>query len=44
MQVITQASGGVSHHTIHTQPVGKQFDRVDDFFIPATTLIITHIR
>ncbi|GAB0188701.1 follistatin-related protein 5 [Grus japonensis] len=44
VQVITQASGSVSHHTIHTQPVGKQFDRVDDFFIPATTLIITHIR
>ncbi|KFQ10935.1 Follistatin-related protein 5, partial [Leptosomus discolor] len=44
LQVITQASGSVSHHTIHTQPVGKQFDRVDDFFIPATTLVITHIR
>ncbi|NXH45330.1 FSTL5 protein, partial [Dicaeum eximium] len=44
LQVITQASGSVSHHTIHTQPVGKQFDRVDDFFIPATTLIITHVR
>uniref|UniRef100_R7VQ93 Follistatin-related protein 5 n=1 Tax=Columba livia TaxID=8932 RepID=R7VQ93_COLLI len=44
LQVITQASGSVSHHTIHTQPVGKQFDRVDDFFIPTTTLIITHIR
>ncbi|XP_075468428.1 follistatin-related protein 5 isoform X2 [Ascaphus truei] len=44
LQVITQASGGISHHTIHTQPVGKQFDRVDDFFIPSTTLIINHIR
>ncbi|XP_069487460.1 follistatin-related protein 5 isoform X2 [Ambystoma mexicanum] len=44
LQVITQASGGLSHHTIHTQPVGKQFDRVDDFFIPSTTLIINHIR
>ncbi|PKU47843.1 follistatin-related protein 5 isoform x2 [Limosa lapponica baueri] len=44
LQVITQASGSVSHHTIHTQPVGNQFDRVDDFFIPATTLIINHIR
>ncbi|XP_039397848.1 follistatin-related protein 5 isoform X4 [Mauremys reevesii] len=44
LQVITQASGSISHHTIHTQPVGKQFDRVDDFFIPTTTLIITHIR
>ncbi|XP_072477499.1 follistatin-related protein 5 isoform X2 [Notamacropus eugenii] len=44
LQVITQASSTVSHHTIHTQPVGKQFDRVDDFFIPSTTLIITHMR
>nr|XP_044987207.1 follistatin-related protein 5 isoform X2 [Jaculus jaculus] len=44
LQVITLASGNTPHHTIHTQPVGKQFDRVDDFFIPTTTLIITHIR
>uniref|UniRef100_A0A8D1IXD5 Follistatin like 5 n=2 Tax=Sus scrofa TaxID=9823 RepID=A0A8D1IXD5_PIG len=44
LQVITLASGNVPHHTIHTQPVGKQFDRVDDFFIPATTLLITHMR
>ncbi|MGH0155745.1 UNVERIFIED_CONTAM: hypothetical protein FKN15_031461 [Acipenser sinensis] len=44
LQVINQASGSASHHTIHTQPVGKQFDKVDDFFIPATTLIINHIR
>ncbi|KAG8453867.1 hypothetical protein GDO86_000481 [Hymenochirus boettgeri] len=44
LQVITQASGSVTHHTIHTQPVGKQFDRVDDFFIPDTTLIISHVR
>uniref|UniRef100_A0A5F9D1R5 Follistatin like 5 n=1 Tax=Oryctolagus cuniculus TaxID=9986 RepID=A0A5F9D1R5_RABIT len=44
VQVITQASGNIPHHTIHTQPVGKQFDRVDDFFIPTTTLIITHMR
>ncbi|KAI1883667.1 hypothetical protein AGOR_G00233920 [Albula goreensis] len=44
LQVIHQASGGTSHHTIHTQPVGRQFDRVDDFFIPAATLIINHIR
>ncbi|XP_076995749.1 follistatin-related protein 5 isoform X5 [Tamandua tetradactyla] len=44
LQVITLASSNVPHHTIHTQPVGKQFDRVDDFFIPSTTLIITHIR
>uniref|UniRef100_A0A4W3HUA9 Follistatin-related protein 5 n=1 Tax=Callorhinchus milii TaxID=7868 RepID=A0A4W3HUA9_CALMI len=44
LQVINQASGSTAHHTIHTQPVGKQFDRVDDFFIPSTTLIINHIR
>uniref|UniRef100_G3QZL2 Follistatin-related protein 5 n=1 Tax=Gorilla gorilla gorilla TaxID=9595 RepID=G3QZL2_GORGO len=44
LQVITLASGNVPHHRIHTQPVGKQFDRVDDFFIPTTTLIITHMR
>ncbi|XP_048220529.1 follistatin-related protein 5 [Perognathus longimembris pacificus] len=44
LQVITQASGTMPHHTVHTQPVGKQFDRVDDFFIPTTSLIITHIR
>ncbi|XP_060234433.1 follistatin-related protein 5 isoform X4 [Meriones unguiculatus] len=44
LQVITLASGNVPHHTIHTQPVGRQFDRVDDFFIPTTTLIITHMR
>ncbi|XP_043559360.1 follistatin-related protein 5-like isoform X1 [Chiloscyllium plagiosum] len=44
LQVITQASGTGDHHTIHTQPVGKQFDRVDDFFIPPTNLIINHIR
>uniref|UniRef100_A0A8C6HUD0 Follistatin-related protein 5 n=1 Tax=Mus spicilegus TaxID=10103 RepID=A0A8C6HUD0_MUSSI len=44
LQVITLASGNVPHHTIHTQPVGKQFDRVDDFFIPTPTLIITHMR
>ncbi|XP_059846598.1 follistatin-related protein 5-like isoform X3 [Hypanus sabinus] len=44
LQVITQASGNGDHHTIHMQPVGKQFDRVDDFFIPPTNLIINHIR
>ncbi|XP_066574135.1 follistatin-related protein 5 isoform X1 [Amia ocellicauda] len=44
LQVINQASGSTAHHTVHTQPVGKQFDRVHDFFIPATTLIINHIR
>ncbi|XP_073897812.1 follistatin-related protein 5 isoform X3 [Castor canadensis] len=44
LQVITLASGNAPHHTIHTQPVGRQFDRVDNFFIPTTTLIITHIR
>lgn len=44
LQVIHQASGSVSHHTIHTQPVGGRFDRVDDFFIPASSLIVNHIR
>ncbi|XP_067103724.1 follistatin-related protein 5 [Osmerus mordax] len=44
LQVINQASGSVSHHTIHTQPLGRRFDRVDDFFIPAASLIINHIR
>uniref|UniRef100_A0A672FR27 Follistatin-like 5 n=1 Tax=Salarias fasciatus TaxID=181472 RepID=A0A672FR27_SALFA len=34
----------VSHHTVHTQPVGRRFDRVDDFFIPASSLIINHVR
>ncbi|KAF7707025.1 follistatin-related protein 5 isoform X1 [Silurus meridionalis] len=44
LQVIKQASGGTSHHTIHTPPVGHRFDRVDDFFIPPSSLIINHIR
>ncbi|XP_072368554.1 follistatin-related protein 5-like isoform X3 [Scyliorhinus torazame] len=44
LQIITQASRTGGHHTVHTQPVGKQFDRVDDFFIPPTNLIINHIR
>uniref|UniRef100_A0A8C8K6L6 Follistatin-related protein 5 n=1 Tax=Oncorhynchus tshawytscha TaxID=74940 RepID=A0A8C8K6L6_ONCTS len=44
LQVINQASGSVSHHTVHTQPVDRHFDRVDDFFIPAASLIINHIR
>ncbi|CAM9207636.1 unnamed protein product, partial [Lampetra planeri] len=26
------------------QPVGRRFDRVDDFFIPVSSLIINHIR
>ncbi|XP_004868630.1 follistatin-related protein 5 isoform X2 [Heterocephalus glaber] len=44
LQVVTLASGSGPHHTVHTQPVGRQFDRVDDFFIPASTLLITHVR
>lgn len=44
LQVINQASGRVSHHTVHTQPVGRRFDRVDDFFIAASSLIINHVR
>lgn len=38
-QVIPQASVGEMHHTIRTP-----FQRVDDFFIPPTNLIITHVR
>ncbi|XP_030641167.1 follistatin-related protein 5, partial [Chanos chanos] len=44
LQVINQASGSASHHTIHTQPVGRRFDRVEDFFIPTASLTINHIR
>ncbi|XP_054648998.1 follistatin-related protein 5 isoform X2 [Dunckerocampus dactyliophorus] len=44
LQVINQASGRVSHHTVHTQPVGRRIDRVDDFFIPSSSLIDNHIR
>ncbi|XP_064838312.1 follistatin-related protein 4-like [Oncorhynchus masou masou] len=39
LQVIPQASVGEVHHTIRTP-----FQRVDDFFIPPTNLIITHVR
>ncbi|MBN3302582.1 FSTL4 protein, partial [Amia calva] len=39
LQVISQASGGEEHHATQTQ-----FERVDNFFIPPTNLIITHIR
>ncbi|XP_005006861.1 follistatin-related protein 5 isoform X2 [Cavia porcellus] len=44
LQVVTLASGNGPHHTVHTQPVGRQFDRVDDFFIPSPTLLISHVR
>ncbi|MEQ2200410.1 Follistatin- protein 5, partial [Xenoophorus captivus] len=44
LQVINQASGKVSHHAVHTQPIGRRFDRVEDFFIPASSLIVNHIR
>ncbi|XP_051514855.1 follistatin-related protein 5-like isoform X4 [Myxocyprinus asiaticus] len=44
LQVISKASGSTSHHTIHTQPVGHGFDRVEDFFIPPISLTINHIR
>uniref|UniRef100_A0A4W5QW46 Follistatin-like 5 n=1 Tax=Hucho hucho TaxID=62062 RepID=A0A4W5QW46_9TELE len=30
--------------TLQVTPVGRRFDRVDDFFIPAASLIINHIR
>ncbi|XP_035275913.1 follistatin-related protein 5-like isoform X4 [Anguilla anguilla] len=44
LQVISQASGAVPHHTVHTQPVGRRFDRVEDFFIPPSTLLVDHVR
>ncbi|KAM8848310.1 follistatin-related protein 5 isoform 1-T1 [Synchiropus picturatus] len=44
LQVITQASSRVSHHTVHTQPIGHRFDRVDDFFIPESNLVANHVR
>lgn len=44
LQVINQASGRVSHHTVHTQPVGRRFERVDDFFIPTSSLTVNHVR
>ncbi|XP_056113215.1 follistatin-related protein 5 isoform X1 [Rhinichthys klamathensis goyatoka] len=44
LQVISQASESMSHHTIHTKPVGHRFDRVEDFFIPPISLTINHIR
>ncbi|XP_064205823.1 follistatin-related protein 4 isoform X1 [Anguilla rostrata] len=39
LQVVSQASVGEEHHVIRTQ-----FRRVDDFFIPPTNLVITHVR
>lgn len=39
LQVIPQASMGEAHHAIRTT-----FQRVSDFFIPPTNLIITHVR
>ncbi|KAF7206340.1 follistatin like 4 [Nothobranchius furzeri] len=39
LQVIPQASVGEVHHAIRTT-----FQRVNDFFIPSTNLIITHVR
>ncbi|XP_049597901.1 follistatin-related protein 4 [Syngnathus scovelli] len=39
LQVIPQASMGEVHHAIRTS-----FQRVSDFFIPPTNLIITHVR
>ncbi|KAG5270240.1 hypothetical protein AALO_G00190350 [Alosa alosa] len=44
LQVIGQASASSSHHTVHTQPVGQHFDRVEDFFIPPASLLISHVR
>ncbi|KAG2455849.1 FSTL5 protein, partial [Polypterus senegalus] len=39
LQMISQASGGEEHQITHSP-----FERVDDFFIPSTNLIITHVR
>ncbi|XP_031427311.1 follistatin-related protein 4 isoform X1 [Clupea harengus] len=39
LQVITQASVGEVHRVFRTP-----FQRVDDFFLPPTNLIITHVR
>uniref|UniRef100_A0A8C9TZE0 Follistatin-like 4 n=1 Tax=Scleropages formosus TaxID=113540 RepID=A0A8C9TZE0_SCLFO len=39
LQVVSQASVGEEHRVFRTQ-----FQRVDDFFIPPTNLIITHVR
>uniref|UniRef100_A0A3Q2UF41 Follistatin-like 4 n=1 Tax=Fundulus heteroclitus TaxID=8078 RepID=A0A3Q2UF41_FUNHE len=39
LQVIPQTSVGEVHHAIRTT-----FQRVNDFFIPPTNLIITHVR
>ncbi|XP_063048953.1 follistatin-related protein 5-like [Engraulis encrasicolus] len=44
LQVIGQASASSSHHTVHTQPIGQHFDRVEDFYIPNPNLLDTHIR
>ncbi|XP_062391804.1 follistatin-related protein 4 [Sardina pilchardus] len=39
LQVISQASVGEVHRVVRTP-----FQRVDDFFLPPTNLIITHVR
>uniref|UniRef100_A0AAY4EEW8 Follistatin-like 4 n=1 Tax=Denticeps clupeoides TaxID=299321 RepID=A0AAY4EEW8_9TELE len=39
LQVISQASVGETHRVVRTQ-----FQRVDNFFLPPTNLIITHVR
>ncbi|KAI4904715.1 hypothetical protein NFI96_023992 [Prochilodus magdalenae] len=39
LQVIAQASVGELHRTVRTK-----YQRVEDFFIPPTNLIITHVR
>ncbi|KAL2088707.1 hypothetical protein ACEWY4_015606 [Coilia grayii] len=44
LQVIGQASASSSHHTVHTQPMGKHFDRVEDFYIPPPNLLVSHVR
>ncbi|XP_069754420.1 follistatin-related protein 5-like isoform X3 [Narcine bancroftii] len=44
LQVLSKVSAITDHQTFHTQLFFKDFDRVDDFFIPPTNLIINHIR
>ncbi|XP_057706023.1 follistatin-related protein 5 [Corythoichthys intestinalis] len=44
LQVISEASVKLSHHTVHTQPVGGRFDKADDFFIPSVSLIVDSVR
>ncbi|XP_077465230.1 follistatin-related protein 5 [Stigmatopora argus] len=44
LQVISEASVKLSHHTVHTQPVSGRFDKADDFFIPSVSLLVDSVR